>query len=43
VKLWLDLKSVNPENTEIWIRVGYWGDEQRARDVIEKIQKHLSM
>jgi hypothetical protein len=40
-RLWVKITSVNPQNTDVCIRVGFWGEEQRAREVLEKIQSHL--
>jgi hypothetical protein len=40
-RLWIEFKAVNPESTDVCIRVGFWGEEQRARDVLGKIQSHL--
>ncbi|MGO8703869.1 MAG: DUF3568 family protein [Candidatus Brocadiia bacterium] len=37
----IEITAVNPQSANISIRVGFWGDEPRAREVLEKIQSHL--
>ncbi|MGD1002207.1 MAG: DUF3568 family protein [Candidatus Brocadiia bacterium] len=40
-RLRIKLTAVNPQSTDVCIRVGFWGEEPRSRDVLERIQSHL--
>jgi len=39
--VWLGFEALNDQSTKITLRAGVMGEEQRARDLLEKIQKHL--
>ncbi len=40
-RLWIEITAVNTQSTDVCVRVGYWGDEELARQVLAKIQSHL--
>jgi hypothetical protein len=42
-QVWVTLDVVDYKTTKITVRVGLMGEEQRAREVLAKIQGHLGM
>lgn len=42
-EVWLTFEAVSYQSTKITVRVGIMGEEQRAREILQKIQKHLGL
>ena len=40
--VWIEIESVTAESSKITIRVGVMGDEQKSRQILDGIHKHLS-
>ena len=40
--VWIEIESVTAESSKITIRVGVMGDEQKSRQILDVIHKHLS-
>jgi len=39
--VWIEIESVIAESSKITIRVGVMGDEQKSRQILDSIHKHL--
>jgi len=40
-RVWIDIKSLSARSSRIAIRVSHLGDEQRSRQILEMVERHL--
>ena len=42
-EVWIDISSLSTESSQITVRVGVLGDENRSRQILDAVHKHLPM